>query len=181
MTTAPTFDIRKSVPRRNIERIVVLSAVSVGLMFVGYKVVPESFIWALSLEGFKSLTGWGFFGLILIGMGPFNLLKVALFALKARGTSGEWRFCLEDDRLLWQVPAHAHGAETGFQAPLSSIRQLEYRTLTSFDEMDEREYWIHFTDRASIQLQAYTGVSLSWLVSKIHDAGVPYKETTIER
>ena len=181
MTSTPSFDIRKSVPRRNIERIAVVSAASLGLMLVGYKVVPDSFVWSLSLDGFKSLTGWGFFGLILIGTGLFNLLKLALFALRARGTSGEWRFCLEDDRLLWQVPAHAHGAETGFEAPLSSIRQLEYRTLTSFDEMDEREYWIHFTDRASIQLQAHTGVSLPWLVSKIHDAGVPYKETTIER
>ncbi len=117
---------------------------------------------------------------MLIGNPPVHLLKVAFFAVRSRSTGGEWRFCLQQDKLLWQVPAHAHGAETGFEAPLSSIKELEYRTLSRHDDFDERQYWIHFTDRDAIQLQGYTGVSLSWLVSKIHDAGVPYIETTIE-
>jgi len=36
-------------------------------------------------------------------------------------------------------------------------------------------------DRDSIQLQDYTGISISWLVSKIQMAGVTYREITVER
>lgn len=183
MTTEPRtyFDVQKSVTRRNIERAVILPVLAIGFILLGWNLIPENFMWEVSIHAIKTWSGWVFIGLILIGTGVFNLIKVAIFALRSFGTTGEWHFRLTQDELVWQVPDHAHGPEIGFKTPLSEIKDVEFRTISKHDEMNEREYWIHFRDRDSIQLQQYTGISVSWLVSKIHEAGVPYNETLVER
>lgn len=181
MPQEPVFDVRKSVPARNTERVVILSVMSVGLIVLGLKLIPDNFSWEFSFDALEVLNGWAIFGLFLAATGLVNLIKVAIFAFRARGTAGQWRFCLTKDTLIWQVPDHAHGPETGFETPLSNIRELEVITLSSHDDFDETQYWIHFNDRDSVQLHEYTGVSMSWLVSKIHEAGVPFRETLIER
>lgn len=181
MTAEPIFDVRKSVARRNIERLIILPALSIGLIFLGLKLIPDTFIWEVSIDAFKSWNGWAFVGLVLIGSGLSHLIKAAIFAYRSLGTDGEWHFRLTQHDLLWKVPDHAHGPEIGFKTTLSDIEAVEFRTITEYERMNEREYWIHFRDRDSIQLQSYTGISLPWLVSKIHDAGVPYNETFVER
>ena len=182
MTADPIFDVRKSVTRRNIERVVILSALASGFIVLGWSLIPESFIWEVSVAAIKTWSGWAFIGLILIGTGIFHIIKTAIFAFRSLRTSGEWHFRLTQEELLWQVPDHhAHGPEIGFRTSLSNIKELEFRTISKHDEMNEREYWIHLQDQGSIQLQDYTGISVSWLVSKIHEAGVPYNETFVER
>lgn len=83
--------------------------------------------------------------------------------------------------LTWDVPEHAHGPETGFRANLSDIKEIEFRTVHEFEEQSKREYWIHFRGRESIELKSYTSLSLSWLVSKITEAGVPFNETYVSK
>ncbi len=181
MTVEPIFDVRKSVIRRNIERAIIFPVLAIGFIWFGYKLIPDTFIWEVSVDAIESWNGLAFCGLILISTGIFNLVKTAIFVFRSLDTAGEWHFRLTQDELLWQVPDHVHGPEIGFRTPLSNIKELEFRTVSKHDEMDEREYWIHFRDQDSIQLQDYTGISVSWLVSKIHEAGVPYNETFIER
>jgi hypothetical protein len=181
MTEVPIFDVRKSVTRRNIERVIILPFVAICFIFFGLKLIPDTFIWELSVDAIGSWSGWAFVGLILIGTGIVNLIKTVIFAFRARGMAGEWHFRLTQDELLWQVPDHAHGPEIGFKTPLSNIKELEFRTISKHEELNEREYWIHFPDQNPIQLQSYTGISVSWLVSKIHEAGVPYTKTFVEK
>ena len=180
MTNEPIFDVRKSVKRRNLERIAILPIVSAGFIALGFWTIPKESVWGLSLDAFATWGGWGFLGLFLIATGLINLCTVIVFIMRASSTTGEWHFRLTQDDLLWQVPDHAHGPEEGFYVQLSAIKSLEYRTVSRCDELDDRQYWVHFHDRASIQLRGHTGVSVSWLVSKIHQAGVPYEETHID-
>ncbi len=59
-------------------------------------------MWEVSIYAIKTWSGWAFIGLILIGTGVFNLGKVAIFALRSFGTTGEWHFRLTQDELVWQ-------------------------------------------------------------------------------
>lgn len=178
MTTGPIFDVRKSVTRRNRERIVIVPIIAALFIAIGIWIVPKRAIWSLSFEALETWNGWGFFGLFLVATGLFHLLKLTFFAFRAAGTSGEWHIRLTQDDLLWQVPDHAHGPEEGFHTPLSAIRQLEHRVISQSEGPDLQEYWIHFHDRAPIQLRDYTGISLPWMFGKIRDAGVPVEATT---
>lgn len=181
MTDGETlFDLRKSVRRRNIERIVVLPAAALLFILLGKSFIPDDFLWEISIEAIQYWNFWAMFGVFFIGTGLLNLIKTAIFAIKAWGTRGEWHFRLTKDELLWRVPEHAHGPEIGFETPTANIKSVEFRTISKYEEIDEREYWIHFKDRGSIQLHDYTGISISWLVEKIHQAGIPYKETVVE-
>lgn len=171
------FDVRQSVKGRNIARLIIVSLFSVSLILFGMWLVPETALMELNVEAVETWSTWSFFGFIGVGAGIYGLLKECIFALRAYSTSGEWHFRLSDHVLLWHVPRHAHGAEEGFEVPLDDVKQIEFRTIRKHDEFDEREYWIHFHSRDPIQLQTYSGVSLSWLAEKINDAGVPYVET----
>lgn len=175
------FDVRKSVVRRNIERIVILPVVAVGFIILGQHLIPDNFVWKLSVDAIETWDGWAFVGIILVCTGIFNLTKAAIFVFRSSGTTGEWHFRLTKDELLWQVPDHAHGPEVGFETPLSGIKGLEFRTISKHEEMNEREYWIHFKYRDPVQLKDYAGFSISWLVSKMREAGVSYSETVIDR
>ncbi len=132
----------------------------------------------LSLEAVETWNAWSFVGFICIGGGIYRLLREAVFAARAYSTAGEWHFRLTDRDLLWHVPNHAHGKEEGFEAPLEEIRQIEFRTIQKQEDIDDRQYWIHFHSRDSIRLRSYSGVSLSSLVEKMSAAGVSYEETS---
>jgi len=73
------FDVRKSVPRRNIERIVILPVVAVGFIILGQRLISDNFEWKFSVDTIKSWDGWAFVGIILICTGIFNLTKTAIF------------------------------------------------------------------------------------------------------
>lgn len=180
MTAPALFDVRQSVVGRTIIRLIVGPAFSIGFIVLGINLLPKDFVWAASTEAIETWSGWAFAGIILIGSGIFGLIKEALFALKTRGLSGEWHFRLTEDELLWHVPDHAHGPETGFKARLEELKEIEFRTIQKYEEMDEREYWVHFRDRDPVQLRSHSGISISWLVSLISDAGVNYTETVVE-
>lgn len=162
-------------------RVTVIILFAGGLIAWGLHLVPPDFEHWFELGELQKWTIWSFFGLFMIVSGIFNLLKVSIFLCRSIGTWGEWRYKLADGYLTWDVPEHAHGPETGFRAKLSDIKEIEYRTEKEYDEMDKREYWIHFWDRESIELKSYTSLSLAWLVSKINQAGVQYNETIISK
>ncbi len=107
------------------------------------------------------------------------LLKTAIFAYRSWNSMGEWHFRLDDENLIWDVPNHAHGKETGFRTALSNIKDIEERYIHKHEAIDETEYWIHFNDKPSVQLQSYSGISLSWLISEISKQGVTCNKTNI--
>lgn len=150
------------------------------MIWLGAWLLPAETIFAFNIEAVQSWNVWSFLGVVFIGSGIYGLLKEAVFAVRAHATSGEWHFRLTDRDLLWHVPNHAHGKEVGFEAKLEELKQIEFRTLKKYEDFDEREYWVHFHSRASVQLQSYSGMSLSWLAEKISAAGVPYEETQID-
>ena len=174
------FDVRKSVFRRNVEAMIIYPVFGIGCILIGLSLIPDAFQRALSEESIKTWDGWGFLGVVLISVGFFNLAKALVFAIRSWGTNGEWHFHLTEQSLLWQVPIHAFGPETGFETPKANIEAVERRTIARYEEPDVQEFWIHFRDRDAIQLQDYTGISISWLVSKIHGTGVPYNETVVD-
>lgn len=171
------FDIRQSVRGRNIARLIIAPLFSIGLIWFGTWLLPEGTVFELNLKAVEAWNVWSFLGFICIGSGIYRLLKEAVFAARAYSTSGEWHFRLTDRDLLWHVPIHAHGKEEGFEAALAEIKQIELRTIQKQEDIDEREYWIHFHSRDSVKLKSYSGISLSGLVEKISATGVPYEET----
>lgn len=172
------FDIRQSVRGRNIARLIIAPLFSVGLIWFGTWLLPEGTVFELNIKAVETWNVWSFLGFICIGSGIYRLLKEAVFAARAYSTSGEWHFRLTDRDLLWHVPNHAHGKEEGFEAALAEIKQIEFRTIQKQEDIDEREYWIHFHSRDSVKLQSYSGISPSGLVEKISATGVPYEETS---
>ena len=171
------YDVRRSVKGRNLGRLIVVPLLSVGLIWFGMRLVPETAVMELSLEAVET---WGIgtvFGFVCVGAGIYGSLKECVFAVRAYSTTGEWHFRLSDHALVWSVPRHAHGNEEGFEVQLNDVKQIEFRTIEKYEDIDEREYWIHFHSQDPIQLHSYSGVSLSWLAEKINDAGVPYVET----
>ncbi|SDZ57879.1 hypothetical protein SAMN05444004_12431 [Jannaschia faecimaris] len=181
MTAKPIFDIRKQVQKRNLEYMIVLPIMALALVFLGKYLMAETFVWGLSVDFAEKWDGWTFVGMVLIGTGAYYLIKTVIFAIRSTGKSGEWHFRLTSEELLWKVPDHSFGPEVGFVSNLANILKVEFRTTAQYDEADVREYWIHFRDRDPIQLMEYTGYSVSWLVSEIHRAGVPYDETFVSR
>lgn len=179
MSSSSGFDIRKSVVGANYMRLIIVSAMSIGLISWGVYLTPPDIANWLKLGELEKWSGWGFFGVFILGTGIFNLFKESVFLVRSIGSWGEWHFRLTHDHLTWDVPEHAHGAETGFRAKLTEIREIEFRTIQGQDTMDKREYWVHFWEREPIELKSYTSLSLSWLVSKIKDAGVQYSETYV--
>ena len=177
MTAKPIFDIRKSVSRRNLEYMIIMPVVVALFLAAGLWLVPADAVWALSFEALETWTLWGFLGLFLIITALYHLAKLIFFARRAVGTTGEWRFRLTQNDLLWQVPDHAHGPEEGFHVPLVAIKELEHITIYRSDEAEENQYWVHFHDHPSIQLREYTGYSIRALMDKIHQAGVPFERT----
>lgn len=177
MAVKPVFDIRKSVSRRNLEYMIVMPVVVALFMTAGLWLVPDGAVWALSFEALETWGLWGAFGFFLILTALYHLVKLILFARRAAGTTGGWRFYLTQDELLWQVPNHAHGREEGFHVPLSAIKQLEHITTYRSEGANEEQYWVHFHDRPSIQLREYSGYSIRALMDKIHQAGVPFERT----
>jgi hypothetical protein len=149
-----------------------------GVFLLPINFSPLSF----SPKDLEVLGFWPFIGLILIGTGIFTLIKEVIFSFRSLGnTSGEWHFSLISDTLIWNVPNHFHGNEVGFKAKLSEIKEIEFRTINRHEEINQREYWVHFYKRESILLQSYSGISISSLVSKTCNEGVHYNETQIEQ
>lgn len=177
----PIFDIRKQVRRRIFEYMLVVPIMGIALIGLGLWLLPDSFVFEMSFSAVENSDVWVFVGLALIGAGVFNILKAVVLSFRAINSSGEWHFRLTYDALLWKVPQHPFGPEVGFDAKLSNIASVEFRTITGYEKTDIREYWVHLRDGTEIQLMAYTGVTLSWLVAEIHKAGVDYKETLINR
>jgi len=181
MSSKSGFDIRKSVAGANASRMIVVSLFSAGVILWGFHLVSPNFERWLEPGELQQWTLVGFIGVFMIITGVLNLLKLLVFFVKSIGTWGEWHFRLTNDHLTWEVPDHAHGPETGFRAKLSDIKEIEFRTVQEYEQMDKREYWIHFRERESIELKSYTSLSLSWVVSKINEAGVPYTETCVSK
>ncbi len=180
MTQGYNFDIRVSAKRRAFVRLAISSVFSIGLVVCGLYLLPQNAEWA-SLVGMVAVwDGWAFIGLVMLGVGMFTIIKEVVFAIKSLGQTGHWHFLLTDDHLSWDVPDHPHGEEVGFRSVLSEISLIECRTIERWERVDTREYWLHFHDRYPIQLQSYSGVSLSWLASQIRDAGIEYRNTTIQ-
>ncbi|NSX56489.1 hypothetical protein [Parasulfitobacter algicola] len=181
MPSDPIFDIRTSVRSRNIQYLFVMPLFSFGCILLGYWMIPETFVWELSEDMLQQLSVWSFFGLGFIATGIGHLIKMFFQVLKFKGTAGSWHFRLTNDELLWEVPKHTFGPETGFSSKLSNITEIEYRTTYEFEEDTTKEYWVHFVDQKPIQLMDYSGLTLSALVSKIEDSGVCYNETVIRK
>ncbi len=175
------FDVLRSAKRRAILRLVIRSVFSIGLILWGLYLLPENPDWTFAPRTLEAWDGWGFVGLIMLGSGIFGLFKEAVFGTKSLGQTGHWHFLLADGHLTWDVPNHAHGEEEGFRSALSEISSIEYRTIQRYEQMDVCEYWLHFHEGDPIQLKSYSGISLSWIASRIQDAGVEYRETIIER
>lgn len=179
MNSKSGFDIRKSVVHANYMRLIIVSSASMGFIIWGLYLTPPNIASWFVLGELEKWSLWGFFGIFMLGTGIYNLLKECVFLVRSIGTWGEWHFRLTHDQLNWDIPEHAHGAETGFRAKLSEIKEIEFRRIQEYDAMDKREYWIHFWEREPIELKSYTSLSLSWLVTKIKEAGVDYNETCI--
>ena len=181
MTTNQTiFDIYVPLKRRNIIRLIIFPLYAILLIWLGIYLQPENVSYALEPKSISTWGQWGFFGMIFIGVGILKLVKEIVFAFQSWGASGGWKFRLIDHHLTWHVPNHSHGSEIGFSAHIEEIREIELRTIERHDEMRERQYWIHFYERESIQLQSYSGVTISFLTQKIIELGVKYQETFIE-
>jgi hypothetical protein len=181
MTKEPIFNIRQSNAHRNIIRLVIMLTTAIVSIVWGRYLLPENFTLLFSLSDLKFWDGWLLIGLVLISTGVITLIKEGIFDFHSlNNNKGEWLFSLTDDHLTWNVPNHFHGYEVGFNASLSEIKEIEFRTITRHEEMNKREYWIHFYEREPIQLQSYSGFSVSSLVSKICNEGVKYIETHIQ-
>ena len=181
MTATPTFDLRKPVRERNLKYLIVMPLLAGCLIFLGWWLIPDTFVWELSGNAIESMTTSSFLG-IGIGLcvaGIFHFAKAIVHSFSFIGANGEWHFRLTHDELLWDVPKHSFGPEVGFVSKLSNIKEIEYRTITEYEAMDVNQYWIHFRDREPVQLMDYTGYTMSALVLNIHEAGVRYKETTV--
>ncbi len=181
MSAKPIFDIRTQVRRRILGYMLVVPIMGLALIGIGLWLLPDSFVFEASVSAVERVDGWGIVGLLLIGSGFYNILKTVVLPFRTGDFAGEWHFRLTHDALLWKVPQHPFGPEVGFETKLSNIASVEFRTITGFEKTDMREYWVHFRDGREIQLMAYTGVTLSWLVAEIHKAGVDYKETLIDQ
>lgn len=181
MSSDPIFDIRTSVRSRNIQYLFVMPLLSLGCILLGFWMIPETFVWELSEDMLQQLSGWSFFGLGFIATGTGHLIKAFFQVLKFKGTAGSWHFRLTKVELLWDVPKHAFGPETGFCSKLSNVTEIEYRTTHASEDVTTSEYWVHFVDQEPIQLMDYSGLTLSALVSMIEDAGVYYNETVIRK
>jgi hypothetical protein len=178
---SPFFDVRQSVHRRLIIQIFVMTTIGTAMVYYGWRLIPESFGLHMSIYDIRDLGFWSIVGVFLVGTGIYNLVAAIYFAFRSRKSSGHWHFRLTADDLLWHVPCHCHGTEAGFHNKLSDIKQVEFKTITRDENFDLRSYWIHFNgDTPSIELKSYSGISLSWLVQKLADAGVPYNETRKE-
>lgn len=173
----PYFDVRQSVRGRNLARLIIAPLLSAGLILFGAWVMPKETVLSFNIAAIETWSVWSFLGFIAIGSGIYGLVKELVFAVRAWSTSGEWHFRLTEHDLLWNVPHHAHGKEEGFAASLGELKLIEFKTIQKQEDMDEREYWVHFHTREPIQLKSFSGVSLSWLVERIRAAGVPYEET----
>jgi hypothetical protein len=159
----------------------IVPMMGLALIGMGFWLLPDHFVFEASLSAVERVDSWVVVGLALIGAGIYNILKAVVLVLRGGDSSGEWHFRLTEVALLWKVPQHPFGPEVGFETRLSDIREVEFRTITAYEKTDIREYWVHFRDGTEIQLMAYTGVTLSWLVAEIHKAGVDYNETQINR
>lgn len=182
MKNEPVFNIRISNKKRTIARLIIMLTIAILSISWGWYLLPINIAMLTfspaDLEGFGF---WPFIGLILVGTGISTIIKESIFSFRSLGkTSGEWVFSLINDTLIWSVPIHFHGREIGFKATLSEIKEIEFKTINRYEEMNRREYWVHFYKRDSILLQSYSGVSISSLVSKICSEGVHYNETQIE-
>ena len=175
---SPFFDIRRSVKRRMVTRLIIVPLLAIGLIYFSLRLIPDSFGLGMSIDDIGDLNFWSILGVFLVCTGAYSLIKEALFAYRSRKPSGYWHFRLTSDDLLWHVPQHAHGEETGFRAKLADIKEIEFRTLERDEAPDLRSYWVHFnSDTPAIELKDYSGVSLSWLAKKMRESGVPYNET----
>ena len=133
------------------------------------------------IEGIPAYSVWDFLGVIFIGTGVVTLFQAAAFARRSLNTVGEWHFRLDNEYLIWDIPNHAHGQETGFRTALSDITEIEERNIHRHEALDEIEYWLHFQNKPSIKLESYSGISLSWLTSEISKQGVTYKKTEVRK
>ncbi|WP_298839137.1 hypothetical protein [uncultured Roseobacter sp.] len=173
----PFFDVRQSVRKRNTTRLIIAPMMSAVLIASGLWLIPDKTILKVEIEAVETWSVQAFLGVVCIACGFCGMLRELLFAARSLGTSGEWHFRLKDGELLWHVPRHAHGSESGFSARLDELKEIEFRTIHQDEAQDKREYWVHFHARDPVQLQPYSGVSLSWLAENIRAAGVPYRET----
>ncbi|WP_095589818.1 hypothetical protein [Actibacterium ureilyticum] len=173
----PGFDIRQSVRRRNATRLAIVPLIAGAQIWLGLWLIPAGTRLSLEPADIGTWTVWSVAGALLVLAGFWALLGLLVFAIRARSSGGAWHFRLTDTDLLWQVPRHAHGPEEGFAARLDQIAALELRIIRRDEAPDRREYWIRFHDRAPIRLRDHSGVSLSWLADRIHQAGVPVHET----
>ncbi|MEP2988183.1 MAG: hypothetical protein ABJN65_08025 [Parasphingorhabdus sp.] len=174
-----SFDIHCSVRSRAIVRLIIKPMVAIGFVILGVNLLPENLNWQMAPADFRDWDFWSIIGIFSLISGGYMLIQEAIFALRSFNQSGEWHFRLSDDELLWDVPVHSHGEEQGFRVKLSEIKEIEYRTIIKYDEMDAREYWVHFVNRDSVELKSYSGLSIDALVEKIEKAGVRYKEKTV--
>ncbi len=176
--SAYIFDVRQSVHLRLIIRVAVLIGIGSTTIYYGTGLIPTNLGRPMSIGDTSDLNFWSIIGVLLIGIGIFNIAAAVTFLFRSRHAAGHWHFRLTADDLLWQIPRHGHGEETGFQTKLSDIKQLEFRTLRRDESVDKRSYWVHFKDGTpSIELKSYSGVSLSWMIEKIAAAGVAKIET----
>lgn len=174
------FDVRVPLRRRNKSQLVIAPLLAFCAIGLGVTLLPDGADFRLRLESIPTWNGWGFAAMALMGTGLVLLIKTALFAYRSWGGTGEWHFRLDHNYLTWDVPVHGHGEETGFRTPLSEIKEIEERFICIFDEPNETQFWVHFKNKPSVQLQSYSGLSLPWLVSEICNLGVPSTTTTVE-
>lgn len=171
------FDVRQSLRSRTILRLIIAPLFAIGLIWLGTWLIPDETVFAWDIQAIETWNGWSFVGAILVLHGVFTLVKELIFGLRAYAQQGFWHFRLTDTDLLWHVPDHSFGEEDGFDVPLEDIKQIKFKTIQKYEESNEREYWIHFHSRDPIQLNSYSGISLSWLVKEMQSAGIDYKET----
>ena len=173
------FDVRTSVRGRNRVRYIIGLTCYPALIWVGTSLISKDAEFALSIEAIDTWNGWSFVGAVLVLIGLWSITKEIVFAFRAQGTSGEWHFRLDDQELLWHVPEHGFGKEEGFHVPLGAIKHVEFKTIEKHESIDEREYWVHFHAQDPIQLRGHSGVSRSWMVDKMREAGLHYEETRV--
>jgi hypothetical protein len=174
------FDVSVSVISRNRLRLVVKSMAATGLVLVGFYLLSKGVLHKADLEALESLETWEALGTFLIFFGFWVFIGAVIFLVRSIKSSGVWHFRLDDESLTWDVPRHFHGEEVGFRTSLSEIKEIEERYIQKDERPNETEYWIHFKDKPSIQLQRYSGFSLTSLTSKIADQGVKYSKRTID-
>lgn len=180
MAKRAAFDVEVSAKKRAIVASAVHLALSAGLLMLGLWLLPGPHAWAFAAESLQHWDGWGFIGLVTMASGLFAFAKFILFAVWSFGQKGAWHFMLTSDQLTWKVPDHTFGEETSFSANLSDISWVENRTIERHELPDLTEYWIYFTNREPVELKSYSGVSLRWLISKIAEAGVEFRQTTVK-